>query len=52
MPKRGTKRTNPVARYAQQFNKAATHTDRKKASKRGHIKHKGQCPSPAALLAA
>ena len=31
-------RSNPVAKYAAQFNRAATHKDRKKASKRvrGH----------------
>ena len=26
---------NPVARYSRQFNRAATHVDRKKAAKRG-----------------
>jgi len=33
-------KTNPVAKYAHQFNKAATHKDRKKAEKRGERKHK------------
>ena len=33
---------NPVAKYARKFNKAAVHTDKKKASKKGYIKHKGK----------
>lgn len=33
---------NLVAKHARKFNKAAVHIDRKKASKRGHIKHKGK----------
>lgn len=33
---------NPVAKYARKFNKAAVHTDKKKASKRGYQKHKGK----------
>jgi hypothetical protein len=32
---------NPVAKHARQFNKAAVHTDRRAAAKRGHRKHKG-----------
>lgn len=35
-------RFNPVAKHALSFNKAATHRDRKKASKQGACKHKGQ----------
>jgi len=34
--------TNPVAKYARKFNKAAVHTDKKKAVKRGYVKHKGK----------
>ena len=34
-------RRNLVAKHARTFNKAATHSDRKKAAKRGHRKHKG-----------
>jgi|MEHZ01.4.fsa_nt_MEHZ011250982.1_49 hypothetical protein len=34
------KTKNPVAKHARSFNKAQVHTDRKKAAKRGHIKHK------------
>lgn len=33
---------NYVAKYARQFNQAAVHTDRKKAIKKGYLKHKGQ----------
>lgn len=33
---------NPVAKHARKFNKAAVHTDRKKAQKKGYVKHKGQ----------
>lgn len=33
---------NPVAKNAHKFNKAAVHTDKKKATKRGYIKHKGK----------
>ncbi|QHJ78862.1 MAG: hypothetical protein [Caudoviricetes sp.] len=32
---------NYVAKYANEFNKAQTHTDKKKADKRGYEKHKG-----------
>lgn len=32
---------NPVAKNMNKFNKAATHTDKKKASKKGYKKHKG-----------
>jgi len=30
---------NPVAKYARRVNRAAVHTDRKKAAKRGYRKH-------------
>ena len=33
---------NPVAKHARSYNKAAVHVDRKKASKRGAVKHKGK----------
>jgi len=32
---------NPVAKYARKFNKATVQKDKKKADKRGYIKHKG-----------
>jgi len=32
---------NPVARYANQFNKSATFVNQKKAAKAGYVKHKG-----------
>ena len=35
------KKNNPVARHARAFNKAAVQVDRKKAAKRGHVKHRG-----------
>jgi len=35
-------KNNPVAKYARKYNKSAVHVDRKKASKRGHVKHKGR----------
>jgi len=34
------KRRNPVAKQAGRFNRAATHRDRKKALKRGALKHR------------
>jgi hypothetical protein len=34
------KRRNPVAKLAGRFNRAATHRDRKKALKRGALKHR------------
>jgi hypothetical protein len=34
------KRRNPVAKMAGRFNRAATHRDRKKALKRGALKHR------------
>ena len=40
--KKRQKPGNPVAKYLNKFNKPATHTDRKKADKRGHKKHKGK----------
>ena len=33
---------NPVAKNLNKFNKPATHKDKKKDSKRGYVKHKGQ----------
>jgi len=33
---------NLVAKNARRFNKAAVHTDRKKALRRGAVKHKGK----------
>ena len=39
---RDTVKHNPVAKYARRFNRAATHTDRKKAVRRGYRKHKQQ----------
>lgn len=33
---------NLVAKHARKFNKAAKHKDRKKAVKRGYVKHKGR----------
>ena len=33
---------NPVAKHARKFNKAAVHTDKKKAQKKGYVKHKGK----------
>jgi hypothetical protein len=36
------KRNNPVAKHAREFNKATVQVDRKKASKRGYVKHKGR----------
>jgi len=38
--KKKPKRRNPVAKYLRKFNKATTQRDRKKAVKRGYIKHK------------
>jgi hypothetical protein len=32
-------KTNPVAKYANKFNKPATHVDRKKAAARGKLKY-------------
>ena len=31
---------NPVAKHARSFNKSAVFRDRKKAAKRGYVKHK------------
>ena len=31
---------NPVAKHSPKFNKPATHKDKKKASKKGEVKHK------------
>ena len=36
------KRSNLVAKHAAQFNKSHVFLDRKKASKRGRVKHKGR----------
>jgi len=35
------KRNNPVAKHSK-INRAATHTDKKKAAKGGYTKHKGK----------
>ncbi len=35
-------KNNSVAKFAHQFNKSHVMRDRKKAEKRGHIKHKGK----------
>jgi len=40
--KRGAGINNPVAKHSRKFNRAATHSDRKKALKRGARKHKGE----------
>lgn len=32
---------NPVAKNLNKFNKPVTHTDRKKAMKKGYVKHRG-----------
>jgi len=32
---------NLVAKHARKFNKAAVHVDRKKAARKGKLKHKG-----------
>lgn len=34
------KTRNPVAKHAPRLNKAQVHTDQKRATKRGYIKHK------------
>lgn len=34
-------RLNPVAKNINKFNKPATHVDRKKAEKKGYMKHRG-----------
>ena len=36
------KRRNLVHKYAHKFNKAATMVDRKRATKAGKVKHKGE----------
>lgn len=36
------KNRNFVAKYSRSCNKAATHVNRKKAQKRGTVKHKGK----------
>ncbi len=40
--RRETVKHNPVAKYARRFNRAQTHTDRRKADRRGYRKHKQQ----------
>lgn len=35
------KQSNPVAKYARDFNVAAVHRDRKKDNRKGYRKHKG-----------
>ena len=37
-PKRSV--PNPVAKYSPKFNRPATHKDKKKASKKGEVKHR------------
>ena len=32
---------NPVAKFCRKFNKAVVHVDKKKAARRGKVKHKG-----------
>jgi hypothetical protein len=32
---------NPVAKYCNEYNKPATHKDRKKEKANGYVKHKG-----------
>lgn len=36
-----TRKTNPVAKNMEKFNRPATFVDRKKAASRGYSKHKG-----------
>jgi len=36
-----SKTRNLVAKHARTFNKAAVHVDRKKAARKGKVKHKG-----------
>jgi len=33
---------NPVAKHAPKYNKAMVHKDKKKESKKGYVKHKGE----------
>jgi len=33
---------NPVAKFSRKFNKAKVYKDRKKAGKRGYVKHKSK----------
>jgi hypothetical protein len=33
---------NPVAKFAHKFNKPVVHTDKKKETKKGYVKHKGE----------
>jgi len=46
------KDSNPVAKYAKQFNKAAVFKDRKKAAKKGERKHKNKGNYQNDLIAA
>lgn len=46
------KDSNPVAKYAKHFNKAAVFKDRKKAAKRGESKHKRRNHNQNDLIAA
>lgn len=39
--RRKNMKSNPVHKYGRRYNKARIHIDRKKAAKRGAIKHKG-----------
>jgi len=40
--KKAVARRNPVAKHASKFNRAAAHQDRKKALKKGAVKHRGK----------
>ena len=42
MKKKSNKRTNPVAKNMEKFNRPATHVDRKKRERDGYKKHKGE----------
>lgn len=50
MPK--PKHHNPVAKFAQCFNRCAVYLDKKKRDKQGYVKHKkaGDSPSPAFFM--
>ena len=39
--KKKSKKTNPVAKNMEKFNRPATHVDRKKRERDGYQKHKG-----------
>lgn len=52
MSKQEKEARNYVAKHAMTFNKAARFEDRKKAMKRGKVKHKGASPYQAVAFAA